>query len=136
MALNATIIRGSKRIAMIDGRIYEPGDAIRGPDGTATPFRLAEVDTMKVVLTSESGRYPLSYSNTLASQPPASAKVRASADNPNADPSDPVSSGEAPDGLRSLLGSPLTRALLDQLGGGGALGGRRRGAAAPEDDEP
>jgi hypothetical protein len=71
MTLSATIIRGRKRIAMIDGKFYEPGDRLRGDDDAPLPLVLRDVEPHRVVLESGQKRIELSYAtNTAAAAVP------------------------------------------------------------------
>jgi hypothetical protein len=118
MVLSATIIHGPKRIAMIDGRIYEPGDPIRGLDEEPTPFRLAEVSARNVVLANRRGRYELNYTDKLTAAPAEPPPAKVMRGDPDVNKAIAENTGAETDMLRSLLTSPLAKSLMGVTGGG------------------
>ena len=66
LVLNATILSGEKRLAMINGHAYRPGEAIVASD-PAAQLRVAEIHHHRVVLEREGKRVDL---NTPTSRRP------------------------------------------------------------------
>src|SRR5205085_1160462 len=50
LALNATWIRGNRRIAMINGQFYAEGEAVKDISNKGTPYVLAQVHTDRVLM--------------------------------------------------------------------------------------
>lgn len=129
MVLSATMIRGRKRIAMIDGRIYEPGEIIRDANDEPTSMRVVEIEPKKVLLAQGRRRLELSYSNTLPSLKPEEPVATSSAPGRDPDVSAAISNNVAPELglLKSILDSPLGSSLM------GLSGANKNAAGAPWD---
>ncbi len=144
LTLDATFLQGRTQMAIIDGRIYEPGQNLVGANDEPSPLMVTQVFMNKVIFQAEGKRYYLAYPDQLA--PPA-----ASAEEEPAAPGQ----GEIPPGMgsqdlgsqlaliRSLLSSPngvLGTGLIGAVGGGNPLAdnaprtkglGARRGTRSP-----
>jgi hypothetical protein len=119
LTLNATFLQGRTQMAIIDGRIYEPGQNLVGANDEPSPLIVTQVFMNKVIFQADGKRYYLAYPDQLA--PPT-----ASTEDELAAPGQ----GELPPGLGSQdLGSQLAliRALLSSPNGG--LGAGLIGAA-------
>ncbi len=119
LTLDATFLQGRTQMAIIDGRIYEPGQNLVGANDEPSPLIVTHVFMNKVIFQADGKRYYLAYPDQLA--PPT-----ASTEDESAAPGQ----GELPPGLGSQdLGSQLAliRALLSSPNGG--LGAGLIGAA-------
>ena len=130
MTLDATFLQGRTQMAIIDGRIYEPGQNLVGANDEPSPLVVTQVFMNKVIFQADGKRYYLAYSDQLA--PPT-----ASAEDEPAAPGQ----GEMPPGLGSSdLGSQLAliRALLSSPNGGLGTGliGAAGGGNPLADDAP
>ena len=119
LTLDATFLQGRTQMAIIDGRIYEPGQNLVGANDEPSPLIVTQVFMNKVIFQAEGKRYFLAYPDQLG--PPT-----AGAEDEPAAPGQ----GELPPGLGSQdLGSQLAliRTLLNSSNG--ALGAGMIGAA-------
>ena len=119
LTLDATFLQGRTQMAIIDGRIYEPGQNLVGANDEPSPLIVTQVFMNKVIFQAEGKRYFLAYPDQLG-PPTASAEEEPAA----------PGQGEMPPGLGSQdLGSQLAmiRALLSSPNG--ALGTGLIGAA-------
>ena len=66
LTLNATFLQGRTQMAIIDGRIYEPGQNLVGANDEPSPLVVAQVLVNKVVFQAEGKRYFLAYPDQLA----------------------------------------------------------------------
>ena len=120
LTLDATFLQGRTQMAIIDGRIYEPGQNLVGANDEPSPLIVTQVFMNKVIFQAEGKRYFLAYPDQLG-PPTASAEEE--------EPAAP-GQGELPPGLGSQdLGSQLAmiRTLLNSPNG--ALGTGLIGAA-------
>lgn len=81
LTLNATLIRGSRRVALINGRSYAEGDKLTGSGSTTSACVVARVYPDKVVLDRQGQTVELKYANTSsksASSLPAKATAKTS----------------------------------------------------------
>ena len=123
LTLDATFLQGRTQMAIIDGRIYEPGQNLVGANDEPSPLIVTQVFMNKVIFQAEGKRYFLAYPDQLG-PPTASAEEEPAA----------PGQGELPPGLGSQdLGSQLAmiRALLSSPNGGAGhwpdrCGGRRK----------
>jgi hypothetical protein len=78
LTLSGTFLQGRTRMAIIDGRIHEQGERLRGPSEEPSPLVVAEVQAARVILQAASGgrRYVLAYPETWADRAPGSAGGR------------------------------------------------------------
>ena len=67
MTLNATFLQGRTQVAIIDGRIYEPGQNFVGANNEPSPLIVAQVSVNKVIFQAEGKRYFLGYPDQLTS---------------------------------------------------------------------
>jgi len=67
LTLNATFLQGRTQMAIIDGRIYEPGQNLVGANQEPSPLIVAQVLVNKVIFQAEGKRYFLGYPDQLAS---------------------------------------------------------------------
>ena len=67
LTLNATFLQGRTQMAIIDGRIYEPGQNLVGADNAPSALVLAQVLVNKVVFQAGGKSYFLAYPDQLAS---------------------------------------------------------------------
>jgi hypothetical protein len=120
LTLDATFLQGRTQMAIIDGRIYEPGQNLVGANDEPSPLIVTQVFMNKVIFQADGKRYYLAYPDQLA-PPPGSTEEEPPA----------PGQGELPPGSESQdLGSQLAliRALLNSpngmLGSGltGAMG--------------
>ncbi len=119
MTLDATFLQGRTQMAIIDGRIYEPGQNLVGANDEPSQLIVTQVFMNKVIFQAEGKRYFLAYPDQLG-PPTASAEEEPAA----------PGQGELPSGLGSQdLGSQLAmiRTLLNSPNG--ALGPGLIGAA-------
>jgi hypothetical protein len=118
MTLSATIIRGKKRIAMIDGKIYEQGDTIRDAGDAATDMQIARVEPRRVIITKGRRRLALSYSNTLSSAKPLEELPGEHGTGKDPDVAAAIANNSGPELglLRSLLASPMGSSLANFAG--------------------
>jgi hypothetical protein len=72
LTLSGTFLQGRSRMAIIDGRIHEQGQRLRGPDDEPSPLVVADVQATRVILQAASGgkRYVLAYPETWADRSP------------------------------------------------------------------
>jgi len=88
LVLQATFVRGNRRVALIDGNLYAEGDAVRPSKALATPFMVAQVLPHKVVLRQAAQTVELKYPDSAAkansppSREPANASGKANAKAP------------------------------------------------------
>lgn len=61
MTLNATFVQGSVEYASINGRLYNRGEQLEGPDGARLGLLIVRVTPAEVVLEAEGKRYTLAY---------------------------------------------------------------------------
>jgi hypothetical protein len=59
--LNATMLRGERRIAVINGKLYGEGEPIATPDPTAHPYVVSEIDSDQVVIRRSADTVDLRY---------------------------------------------------------------------------
>jgi hypothetical protein len=114
LTLDATFLQGRTQMAIIDGRIYEPGQNLVGANDEPSPLIVTQVFMNKVIFQAEGKRYFLAYPDQLG-PPTASAEEEPAA----------PGQGELPPGLGSQLA--MIRALLNSSNG--ALGAGMIGAA-------
>jgi hypothetical protein len=62
LVLNATLLSGDQRVAMINGRAYRPGDPVVAADAAAQ-LRVAEIHHHRVVLERQGKRVDLTFAN-------------------------------------------------------------------------
>jgi hypothetical protein len=88
LALSATFVRGDQRVALINGRVYSPGDPLADSGSSTVPFVVSEIFADRVVIERKGQTTEVSYSDidsTLpsgvrppakipAARPPAAAK--------------------------------------------------------------
>ena len=67
LTLNATFLQGRTQMAIIDGRIYEPGQNLVGADNAPSSLVVAQVLVNKVVFQAGGKSYFLAYPDQLAS---------------------------------------------------------------------
>ncbi len=67
LTLNATFLQGPTQMAIIDGRIYEPGQNLVGADNAPSSLVVAQVLVNKVVFQAGGKSYFLAYPDQLAS---------------------------------------------------------------------
>jgi hypothetical protein len=72
LTLNGTLIHGTLRIAVINGRSYEVGESIAQSKGPSAPLVLAEVAPHGVLITSGTEVFQLTYRNPDGGQCPLS----------------------------------------------------------------
>jgi hypothetical protein len=77
LVLSATFLQGRKRVALINDRTYEPGQALAGLDGAGGPCILKEVRPYEVILAYQGRNLTLGYPD--ASSPPRPAAATATA---------------------------------------------------------
>ncbi len=119
LTLDATFLQGRTQMAIIDGRLYEPGQNLVGANDETSALVVTQVFMNKVIFQADGKRYYLAYPDQLT-PPPASAE---------SEPAAP-GQGELPPGSGSGdLGSQLAliRNLLSSSNGG--LGAGLFGAA-------
>ena len=63
LRLDATSICGSQRIAMINGRLYQPGASVAGSDRSAAPLIVQQILSYKVLLCREGRVIELGYAD-------------------------------------------------------------------------
>jgi hypothetical protein len=61
LVLNGTFLQGERHLAMINGRVYAPGEALKGLDEARGRYVLAEVRPLSVVIDARGRRLELSY---------------------------------------------------------------------------
>ena len=66
LTLDATFLQGRTQMAIIDGRIYEPGQNLVGANDEPSPLVVAQVFVNKVIFQAEGKRYFLAYPDQLA----------------------------------------------------------------------
>jgi len=66
LTLDATYLQGRTQMAIIDGRIYEPGQNLVGANDEPSPLIVAQVFVNKVIFQAEGKRYFLAYPDQLA----------------------------------------------------------------------
>jgi hypothetical protein len=73
-------------MAIIDGRIHEQGEHLRGPGDEPSPLVVADVQAARVILQAASGgkRYILAYPETWADRSPGPAGGRPATGEPRA----------------------------------------------------
>ena len=77
MTLNMTFVQGSVEYASINGRLYQRGEQLEGPDGARSVFSIVRVKPTEVLLEAEGKSYTLSYPEQLtASAAPARGPAR------------------------------------------------------------
>ncbi len=143
LTLEATFLQGRTRMAIIDGRTYEPGQNLVAANDETSPLVVTQVFMNKVIFQAGSKRYFLAYPDPFAPS------IATTEDEPAA-----PGQGESPPGkgpqdpgsqlalIRALLNSPggLGAGLTGMAGGGNLLAdnaprakalGSRRGARPP-----
>lgn len=63
LALSATFVRGDQRVALINGRVYAPGEPLADSGSSASPFVVSEIFADKVVIERNGQTTELSYSD-------------------------------------------------------------------------
>ena len=77
MTLNMTFVQGSVEYASINGRLYQRGEQLEGPDGARLGLSIVRVTPTEVLLEAEGKPYTLSYPEQLtASAAPARGPAR------------------------------------------------------------
>jgi hypothetical protein len=86
LTLSGTFLQGRTRMAIIDGRIHEQGERLRGPGDEPSPLVVADVQATLVILQAASGgkRYVLAYPETWADPSPGGAGGRPATGQPRA----------------------------------------------------
>ena len=104
LTLDATFLQGRTQMAIIDGRIYEPGQNLVGANDEPSPLIITQVFMNKVIFQDGGKRYYLAYPDQLG-PPTASAEE---------EPAAPGQGGMPPGPGPQDLGSQLAmiRALL------------------------
>jgi hypothetical protein len=72
LTLNATLIRGACRRAIIDGKTYEEGDALPTPIIQDAPFLIERIASQKVTIEHDGTCYALRYRDALPKARPVS----------------------------------------------------------------
>jgi hypothetical protein len=72
LVLTATLLHGEQRHALINGRSYQPGEVLDGPD-SQTPYTVAEIHHHHVVLERDGSRVDLNYPDESVGPKPAAA---------------------------------------------------------------
>ncbi len=65
LALNATFVQDTTQYASINGRLYQRGQHLDGPDDRATSLVIAQVTPAQVTLEANGNRYTLAYPDQL-----------------------------------------------------------------------
>jgi hypothetical protein len=81
LTLNATLIRGARRRAIIDGRSYEEGDRLSASERMTDPFLIEHIAAHQVMIGHHGKRYALRYRDALPKPRPVPAE-----DNPQIGP--------------------------------------------------
>ena len=114
MSLGATLLQGRTQLAVINGRVYRPGQHLEGRDGRPTPLSLTKVFAKKVVLDAAGKHYVLSYPDNLDSALAARNKRQTEQDPTSLQERDPQLAL-----IQALLRSPLGGLGASLLGSGG-----------------
>jgi hypothetical protein len=106
LVLNGTFLQGERRLAVINGRVYAPGEPLKGLDAARGRYVLAEVRPLAVVIDAPGRRLELSYRGP-SSAPPAGPSRRPATTAGGAAPKRPVpraAAGPPPSAARRLVG--------------------------------
>jgi hypothetical protein len=71
LALNATMVKGDARIAIINNNLYGPGDTVRTSLGSDVTLKIAELELDHVLLVADQGSLRLDYENQAGRDLPA-----------------------------------------------------------------
>jgi hypothetical protein len=103
LALNATFVRGDQRVALINGRVYSPGEPLADAGSFKSPFVVSEIFADRVVLERKGQTTEISYPDLHSTSPTA---VRKPATPPSAR-THAATKRPANDRGRSLPSKPL-----------------------------
>jgi hypothetical protein len=70
LTLNATFLRGSRRLAMINSQLYAQGEPLAQGDGSAARYVVSEVHPHKVMLERQGQILELNYADTASKSDP------------------------------------------------------------------